>query len=93
MAAAHAIANRRALERIPVNRSVEITTARAANDYFDATVTDFSESGLRIFTRRLLVKGERVTVHWGQRRLVGVVVHTRPEQNGVTVGIHLSGCR
>ena len=91
--AAHAVANRRTQERIPVNRSVELTTARAANDYFDATVTDFSESGVRIFTRRLLVKGERVTVHWGQRRLVGVVAYSRPEQSGVTVGINLSGSR
>ena len=91
--AAHAIANRRTLDRIPVNRSVEMTTARAANDYFDATVMDFSDNGVRIFTRRLLVKGERVTVHWGQRRLVGVVVHSRPEQNGVTAGISLTGSR
>jgi hypothetical protein len=72
---------------------VEVTTARAANDYFDATVTDFSDTGLRIFTRRLLAKGERVTVHWGQRRLVGVVVYSRAEQNGVMAGISLSGSR
>ena len=91
--ASPAIANRRAADRIPVNRSVELTTARAANDYFDATVTDFSENGVRLFTRRLLAKGERVTVHWGQRRLVGVVVYCRPEQSGSTVGINLSAGR
>ena len=91
--AAPAIANRRALDRIPVNRSVEVTTARAANDYFDATVTDFSDSGVRIFTRRMLAKGERVTVHWGQRRLVGVVVYCRPEQNGLIAGINLAAAR
>jgi len=88
--AAPATANRRTLERIPVNRSVEVTRARAANDFFDATVTDFSESGVRIFTRRLLSKGERVVVHWGQRRLIGMVVYCRSEQNGMTVGINLS---
>jgi hypothetical protein len=91
--AAPAIANRRTLERIPVNRSVEMTTARAANDFFEATVTDFSENGVRVFTRRMLSKGERVIVHWGQRRLVGIVVYCRPESNGLTAGINLSMSR
>jgi len=85
--------DRREAERVSVTRSVELTTARAANDYFDATVVDFSERGLSVFTRRLLSKGERVTVHWGQRRLVGMVVHCRPDQNGTIVGISLADSR
>ena len=83
-------ANRRQVERIPVNRSVELTTARAVNDYFDGTLLDFSERGLRVFTRRLVSKGDRITVHWGQRRLVGVVVHSQSEQNGLIIGVCLA---
>ena len=84
------IANRRETERVPVNRQVELTTARAAGDFFDGTVIDFSEFGLRVFTRRFLSRGDRVTVHWGQRRLTGVVVHSIPQGNGLSVGIQLA---
>jgi PilZ domain len=79
--------NRREVERIVVNRPVEVTTSRGASDYFDGTLMDYSDKGLRFFTRRLLSKGERVTVHWGQRRLVGIVVYCNSEQNGLIVGL------
>ena len=84
-----AIADRRDQDRFPVQRSVEMKT-RAVGDYLDATILDFSEQGLRISTKGLLNKGERITVHWGQRHLVGTVVHCCYDQSGATAGISLA---
>jgi len=80
------IADRRELDRFPIRRSVEVTT-RAVNDCLDATILDFSEHGLRVSTKGLLNKGERITVHWGGRHRVGKVVHCCYEQSGATAGI------
>src|SRR5690242_8922499 len=78
-----AIAERRELDRFPVQRSVEVTNG-AINDLLDATILDYSEQGLRVSTKGLLNKGERITVHWGGRHLVGKVVHCCYEQTGTT---------
>jgi len=80
-------ANRREAERFPVNRSVEIASL---GDYVDATILDYSEQGVRVSTKGLLNKGERIIVHWGGHRLVGNVVHCCYEQSGTTAGIRLS---
>lgn len=73
-----------------MNRAIELTTPAVTSDFAAGTLLDCSERGLRIFTRRLLWKGERVTVHWGQRRLPGTVVYSQPAHNGVIAGIKLS---
>ena len=46
-----------------MNCAIELTTQVVANDYSAGTLLNCSERGLRIFTRRLLWKGERVTVY------------------------------
>lgn len=73
-----------------MNRAIELTTHFATSDYAAGTLLDCSERGLRVFTRRLLWKGERVTIHWGQRRLPGTVVYSQSAHNGVIAGIKLS---
>lgn len=73
-----------------MNRAIELTTPAVSSDYAPGTLLDCSERGLRIFTRRLLWKGERLTVHWGQRRLPGTVVYSQSAHNGVIAGIKLS---
>jgi hypothetical protein len=85
-----AIADRREQERFPIQRSVEMATSQAVGDCLDATILDFSEQGLRVSTKGLLNKGESITVHWGNRRLVGRVVHCCYEQSGTTAGIRLA---
>lgn len=80
-------ADRRELERFPITRSVELT--RAGNESFEATIVDFSERGLRIATTRQLADGERIAVQWGQRKLVGTVVHCRLGATGFLAGISL----
>lgn len=85
-------AERRELDRFPVQRSVEVTNG-AVNALLDATILDFSEQGLRVSTKGLLNKGECITVHWGGRHLVGKVVHCCYEQTGTTAGISLAAAQ
>ena len=85
------IADRRGLERFPVTRSVELTTK--PGDSFEATIVDFTERGLRILTARQLANGERLTVQWGQRQLVGTVVYCQLGATGFLVGISLSAAQ
>ena len=83
------IADRRELERFPVTRSVELTTTQPG-DSFEATIVDFTERGLRILTARQLADGERLTVQWGQRQLVGTVIYCQLGARGFLVGISVA---
>ena len=46
--------------RVRMNRAIELTAQAAASDSAAGKLLDCSERVLRIFTRRLLWKGERV---------------------------------
>ena len=65
-------------------------TTQAGNDRFEATIVDFTERGLRVLTTRQLANGNRITVSWGQRRLVGTVVYCQLGPTGFLVGINLT---
>ena len=75
---------------MPINRPIEFTLQRAPNNYFDATAVDYSAGGMRLFTSRNLLTGDRITVHWGQRKLAGSVAYCVREGSQFSVGVKLA---
>ena len=84
------LSNRRE-ERIPIHRTIEFTVQRYPNNYVEATALDYCDGGIRLSTDRQLLMGDRITVYWGQRKLMGTVAYCRVEGSRYSVGVKLAG--
>lgn len=75
---------------MPINRVIEFTVQRYPNNYIEAKAVDYSDGGMRLSTDRQLLKGDRITVYWGQRKLMGSVAYCRVEGSRYSVGVKLA---